>query len=185
MLMSWPTVIGGFRHAPKHHPSLFWSPEGASLGGASSAGAVPARALLISLASAPLSLSSRALLLGRALSKQVGLLERRVPVRAAAGPRMLTSAAVRVGGKAFGHDDGAEERPQEVERPEGVTVVHEEDERVTIRRVERHRTDATAKLVLEKVSDAAQPRHLAGDAQHKALPGGPDRQSWVAHHPRR
>ena len=92
---------------------------------------------------------------------------------------------MRVGGKAFGHDDGAEERPQEVERPEGVTVVHEEDERVTIRRVERHRTDATAKLVLEKVSDAAQPRHLAGNAQHKALPGGPDRQSWVAHHPRR
>ena len=92
---------------------------------------------------------------------------------------------MRVCGKAFGHDDGTEERPQEVERPEGVAVVHEEDERVTIRRVERHRTDPTAKLVLEKVSDAAQPRHLAGDAQHKALPGGPDRQSWVAHHPRR
>ena len=92
---------------------------------------------------------------------------------------------MRVCGKAFGHDDGTEERPQEVKRPEGVAVVHEEDERVTIRRVERHRTDPTAKLVLEKVSDAAQPRHLAGDAQHKALPGGPDRQSWVAHHPRR
>ena len=90
-----------------------------------------------------------------------------------------------MGGKAFGHDYGAEERPQEVERPEGVAVVYEEDERVTVRRVERHRTDATAKLVFEKVGDAAQSRHLAGDAQHKALPGRPDRQSWVAHHPRR
>ena len=101
------------------------------------------------------------------------------------GPTHVYSAAVRVGGKAFGHDDGAEERPQEVERPEGVAVVYEEDERVTVRRVERHRTDATAKLVFEKVGDAAQSRHLAGDAQHKALPGRPDRQSWVAHHPRR
>ena len=44
--------------------------------------------------------------------------------------------AVRVGGEALRHDHRAEERPEEVERSEGVAVVHQQDERVAGGRVE-------------------------------------------------
>eukprot|EP00966_Prymnesium_polylepis_P197503 4576792-Prymnesium_polylepis.1 len=54
-------------------------------------------------------------------------------------------AAVRVGWEALGQDDRREERPEEVERPERVAVVHEQHKRVALDRIELHRTDCGAR----------------------------------------
>ena len=66
-----------------------------------------------------------------------------------------------------------------------VPVVHEQDERVALRRVEAHRAHAAAEGVLELVARAAQPRHLPEHAEHQTLPRRPHRQPRVPHDLRR
>ena len=70
--------------------------------------------------------------------------------------RHRLEAAVRVRRKALWHDGCAKERPQEVERSEGVPVMHQEDKGVGFARVELDGRDAAAEGVLQPVRPAAE-----------------------------
>jgi hypothetical protein len=82
--------------------------------------------------------------------------------------------------EALWHDHRGKERPQEIEWPECVPVVHEEDERVGFGRIELHRAHAAAEGILERVCQPAQHLDLRQHDKRQALPRRPHGQASVA-----